>query len=47
MPIAGGVLAEDRAREAYAREGRRIATCKPRQDGADWNDLLKERVMSR
>lgn len=39
----GGELAEDRAREAYAREGRRIVTRRPKRFGRDWNDVLQER----
>ncbi len=40
---AGGVLADERAREAYACEGRRIATRCPGRSGADWNDELIRR----
>lgn len=40
---AGGQLAEDRARETYEREGRRIVTRRPGRFGQDWNDVLKER----
>lgn len=40
---AGGVLAEERAREAYAAEGRRIVTRPPPTSGHDWNDELKRR----
>ena len=41
---AGGLLAEERAREAYACEGRRIATRRPERVGEDWNDVLMRRV---
>ncbi|MEO6094107.1 MAG: toprim domain-containing protein, partial [Novosphingobium sp.] len=37
---AGGAVAEDRARQAYALEGRRIVTRPPDLTGADWNDVL-------
>ena len=40
---AGGELAEQRAREAYARDGRTILTHRPDIDGADWNDILQMR----
>ena len=40
---AGGVLADEHAREAYACEGRRIATRCPGRPGADWNDELIRR----
>ena len=40
---AGGDLAEERAREAYAREGRHIVTRRPGRVGQDWNDVLQER----
>ena len=40
---AGGELAEQRAREAYARDGRSIVTHRPDIDGADWNDILQMR----
>ena len=40
---AGGVLAEARARESYASEGRRIVTRRPLIDGQDWNDVLVAR----
>lgn len=36
----GGALAEERARDSYAREGRRILTRRPATDGQDWNDVL-------
>jgi len=39
----GGDLAEERARDAYAVEGRRILTRRPARPGADWNDQLVER----
>lgn len=41
---AGGRLAEERALEAHAREGRRIVTRLPLHDGADWNDELMRRI---
>ncbi len=41
---AGGLLAEARAREAYACEGRRIATRRPERTDDDWNDVLLHRV---
>lgn len=41
---AGGVLADERAREAYACEGRRIATRRPERTDDDWNDVLMRRV---
>lgn len=40
---AGGVLAEERGREGYAAEGRRIVTRSPPTAGHDWNDELKRR----
>lgn len=40
---AGGVLADERARKAYAAEGRRIVTRPPPTTGHDWNDELKRR----
>lgn len=40
---AGGTLAEDRAREAYAIKGRRIVTRRPERAGLDWNDVLVAR----
>jgi putative DNA primase/helicase len=41
---AGGRLAELKAREAYAVEGRRIVTRRPEVDGQDWNDVLAQRA---
>jgi hypothetical protein len=41
---AGGRLAEERALEAHAREGRRIVTRPPPRDGDDWNDELMRRM---
>ena len=41
---AGGLLAEERAREAYLREGRRIVTRRPERTEEDWNDVLIHRV---
>lgn len=40
---AGGRLAEERACEAYAREGRRIVTRRPDCIDEDWNDVLMRR----
>lgn len=40
---AGGRLAEERALEAHAREGRRIVTRPPPRHGDDWNDELVRR----
>lgn len=40
---AGGLLAEQRARDAYAVDGRRIVTRCPPQAGDDWNDVLMRR----
>ena len=37
---AGGVLAEERAREAYACDGRSIVMQRPRIEGYDWNNVL-------
>ena len=37
---AGGDLAEERAREAYACAGRRIAAMRPITLDEDWNDVL-------
>jgi hypothetical protein len=41
---AGGLLADERAREAYACEGRRIFTRRPEQANEDWNDVLRRRI---
>ena len=41
---AGGLLADERAREAYACEGRRIVTRRPERTDDDWNDVLMRRV---
>ncbi len=41
---AGGRLAEERALEAHAREGRRIVTRPPPRHGDDWNDELVRRI---
>ena len=41
---AGGDLAEERAREAYACERRTIVTQRPRTSGFDWNDVLASRT---
>jgi putative DNA primase/helicase len=40
---AGGQLAEERAREAYAAAGRRFVTRLPERAGFDWNDVLVAR----
>lgn len=37
---AGGKLAEQRGRAAYARDGRIIVTQRPAIQGQDWNDVL-------
>ena len=37
---AGGKLAEQRGRTAYARDGRIIVTQRPAIQGQDWNDVL-------
>ena len=37
---AGGKLAEQRGRAAYARDGRIIVTKRPAVEGQDWNDVL-------
>lgn len=41
---AGGLLAEERAREAYAWEGRRIVTRRPERANDDWNNVLMGRL---
>lgn len=41
---AGGLLAEERAREAYACEDRRIVTRRPERADEDWNDVLMRRL---
>lgn len=41
---AGGMLAEERARESYASDLRRIVTRRPVIDGQDWNDVLIARA---
>lgn len=41
---AGGQLAEERALDAHAREGRRIVARPPPRDGDDWNDELVRRI---
>lgn len=38
---AGGVLAEGRALQAYAADGRSIVTQRPDRSGYDWNDALR------
>ena len=43
---AGGDLAEERAREAYARAGRRIAAMRPSNFDDDWNDVLMNRALA-
>ena len=44
---AGGELAEQWGRAAYAREGRIIVTQRPAIQGQDWNDVVAERSGSR
>ena len=41
---AGGNLAEERAREAYHCDGRRIVPRRPVREGEDWNDVLTART---
>ncbi len=43
---AGGLLAEERARDAYGCEGRRIVTRRPERADDDWNDVLMGRLRS-
>lgn len=43
---AGGDLAEERAREAYACDGRRIVTMRPSGADEDWNDVLMRKAMA-
>ena len=43
---AGGDLAEERAREAYACDGRRIVAMRPGKPDEDWNDVLMRRAMA-
>ena len=43
---AGGDLAEERAREAYACDGRRIVARRPSGADEDWNDVLMRRAMT-
>ena len=43
---AGGDLAEERAREAYACVSRRIAASRPAVEGEDWNAVLMRRVLA-
>ena len=43
---AGGDLAEERAREAYACDGRRIVAMRPSRADEDWNDVLMRRAMA-
>ena len=42
----GGDLAEERAREAYACDGRRIAAKRPTTLYEDWNDVLMKRALA-
>ena len=42
----GGDLAEERAREAYACDGRRIAAMRPASLDEDWNDVLMNRALA-
>lgn len=44
---AGGDLAEERARSAYACENRMIVTRRPRGPGQDWNDALQAWLRSK
>src|SRR3546814_13102166 len=44
---AGGELAEERARSAYAGESRTIITRRPRAEGKDWNDALQAWLQSK
>lgn len=44
---AGGELAEERARSAYACESRTIVTRRPRGPGKDWNDALQAWLRSK
>lgn len=43
---AGGDLAEERARETYTRDDRRIAAMRPVNLDEDWNDVLMRRAMT-
>jgi len=43
---AGGDLAEERAREVYACDGRRIVAMRPGGTDEDWNDVLMRRAMA-
>lgn len=42
----GGDLAEERGREAYRQEGRRILSKRPANLDTDWNDVLLERAVA-
>jgi len=42
----GGHLAEERAREAYACDDRRIVASRPAGSDDDWNDVLMGRAMA-
>lgn len=42
----GGDLAEERGREAYRQEGRRILAKRPANLDTDWNDVLLERAVA-
>ena len=44
---AGGDIAEERARSAYACENRTIVTRRPRGHGKDWNDVLQTWLRSK
>jgi len=44
---AGGDIAEERARSAYACENRTIVTRRPRGHGKDWNDALQAWLRSK
>jgi len=43
---AGGDLAEERANEAYACDGRRIVATRPANLDKDWNDVLMRRALA-
>lgn len=43
---AGGDLAEERANEAYACDGRRIVATRPANLDEDWNDVLMRRALA-
>jgi len=43
---AGGDLAEERAREAYVCDGRRIVASRPAGSDDDWNDVVMRRAIA-